>query len=241
MRKSVICSVAPLRREPSDKSEMISQALYGERAEILEHQEKWSMVRMEADGYEGWIDNKQLAVVQSDDSLVMLSSAISPCVLSNGELIILPAGSLISSDLRCDSTQPGWNGSAESLESCALQFLNAPYLWGGRTVLGIDCSGFTQLLMRLNGKMLPRDAYQQAECGSPINFIEEAQTGDLAFFDNSEGRIIHVGMVLRQSPTNVRIIHASGCVRIDTLDHEGIFNHTSEQYTHKLRIIKRIE
>jgi cell wall-associated NlpC family hydrolase len=95
--------------------------------------------------------------------------------------------------------------------------------------------------MRLNGKTLPRDAYQQAECGSPINFIEESQTGDLAFFDNSEGRIIHVGMVLRQSPTNVRIIHASGCVRIDTLDHEGIFNHTSEQYTHKLRIIKRIE
>jgi cell wall-associated NlpC family hydrolase len=240
MKKSVIMSVAPLRREPSDKSEMVSQALFGERVEVLEEQQKWSMVRMEADGYEGWIDNKQLGAISNESEMTTLRNALTRCTLDNGTEVWLPAGAMVSSHVITDSIQEAWNGSATDIERCALQFLNAPYLWGGRTVLGIDCSGFTQLVMRLNGITLPRDAYQQAELGNTINFVEEAQTGDLAFFDNSEGRIVHVGIVLMNSNAGVTIIHASGCVRIDSLDHQGIFNQSLGEYTHKLRIIKRV-
>jgi cell wall-associated NlpC family hydrolase len=103
-------------------------------------------------------------------------------------------------------------------------------------LLGIDCSGFTQNVFAVCGKSIPRDAYQQAELGDTIDFAEEAQEGDLAFFDNEEGRIIHVGMVLKDA----KIIHASGRVRIDKLDHEGIYNAETKTYSHRLRIIKRL-
>jgi cell wall-associated NlpC family hydrolase len=115
-------------------------------------------------------------------------------------------------------------------------FLNAPYLWGGKTPFGIDCSGFTQTVYKLNGIKLLRDAYQQAEQGETLSFVEEAEAGDLAFFDNEEGRIVHVGIVL----DNNKIIHASGKVRIDGFDHHGIFNNEKRDYSHKLRLLKRI-
>jgi len=115
-------------------------------------------------------------------------------------------------------------------------YLNAPYLWGGRSPLGIDCSGFTQVVFKAAGVRLPRDAYQQAEVGQTLGFVEEASEGDLAFFDNAEGKIIHVGIVLKDR----FIIHASGKVRIDKLDHQGIFNRETGKYSHTLRVIKRI-
>ena len=118
----------------------------------------------------------------------------------------------------------------------AYTFINAPYLWGGRSPLGIDCSGFTQVVYKLAGQKLQRDAYQQADQGITLGFIEEAEAGDLAFFDNDEGKIIHVGILLGQG----KIIHASGKVRIDRIDHQGIFNEETGKYSHKLRIIKRI-
>jgi cell wall-associated NlpC family hydrolase len=118
----------------------------------------------------------------------------------------------------------------------AHMFLNTPYLWGGRSPFGIDCSGFTQIIYKLSGIKLRRDAFQQAEQGMTLNFIEEAELGDLAFFDNAEGTIIHVGIIL---PGN-KIIHAAGRVRIDKIDHHGIFNVDTKKYSHKLRLIKRI-
>ena len=118
----------------------------------------------------------------------------------------------------------------------ALLYLNAPYLWGGRSPLGIDCSGFTQMVYRLQGTKLPRDAYQQAEVGTTLSFIEESQSGDLAFFDDKEGKIIHVGIILE----NNHIIHSSGKVRIDRIDQQGIFNTEKGHHTHKLRLIKSI-
>ena len=123
-----------------------------------------------------------------------------------------------------------------AIEELATKYLNAPYLWGGRSIWGIDCSGFTQLVFKMLGIKIRRDAYQQADQGITLGFIEEAEPGDLAFFDNEDGKIIHVGILLGQG----KIIHASGKVRIDRIDHQGIFNEETGKYSHKLRIIKRI-
>ena len=122
------------------------------------------------------------------------------------------------------------------MQEIAQSLLNVPYQWGGRSPMGMDCSGFTQVVFKILGKKLLRDAWQQAEQGVLVNFIEEIQPGDLVFFDNEEGRIIHVGIAL----ANHKIIHASGCVRIDNLDHHGIYNTETRKYSHNLRIIKRV-
>jgi cell wall-associated NlpC family hydrolase len=123
----------------------------------------------------------------------------------------------------------------ESLKEKALQYLDTPYLWGGKTACGIDCSGFSQQVYKSFGIRLPRDSYQQAEMGEVVGFLVEATCGDLAFFDNDEGRITHVGIMLN----NHEIIHSSGKVRIDKIDHQGIINAETGVRTHKLRIIKR--
>lgn len=240
MNDRIIVAIAPLRREPSDKSEMVSQALMGEELLVLERQEKWSMIRLVNDGYEGWMDNKQFGVFAHEVATVELSAPITRCVNDKGEVIWLPAASIVPQSWVSGESQQRWSGDAAGIEQCARTFLNAPYLWGGRTILGMDCSGFTQLVMRLNGVSIPRDAFQQAELGVTISFVEESHTGDLAFFDNAEGRIIHVGIVIRSADGVVEIIHASGKVRLDSLDHQGIFNKEQSSYSHKLRIIKRI-
>ena len=126
--------------------------------------------------------------------------------------------------------------SSVLLERVAMRYLNAPYLWGGRSPFGIDCSGFTQMVFKFTGIKLLRDAYLQAEQGTVINFIEESQPGDLAFFTNEEGRITHVGIILKDQ----QIIHASGKVRIDKIDHFGIYSATQKKYSHQLKIIKRM-
>ncbi len=129
----------------------------------------------------------------------------------------------------------GKNKKAKLLEIASL-YLNAPYLWGGKTPMGIDCSGLTQMIYRINGHQIPRDASQQALLGSTLSFIDESEPGDLAFFDNEEGAIIHVGLLLE----NNYILHAHGKVRIDRIDQTGIYNIDTQQHSHKLRIIKKI-
>ena len=234
-------AVAPLRREPTDRSEMVSQALYGEELEVLEQNEKWALVRLNRDGYEGWMDRKQMEQFIVPSAQRLLKGILTSCQLADSTTIWLPAGALVSQDVIVSDTLSDFNGSEEDIARCARLFLNAPYLWGGRTIMGIDCSGFTQLVMALNGIQLPRDAYQQAELGETVSFLEETQTGDLAFFDNAEGRIIHVGLILRDASQQGLVIHASGKVRIDIIDHQGIYNRESGQYTHQLRIVKRLK
>ena len=240
-------SVVPLRHEKADRSELINQVLYGETFKVLDVQKKWSKIRLSHDNYEGWIDNKQYLEISEED---YKSLSKSDAVLSHDlvQYINTPESGLMSVPLgvnvgSCDLLDHSFEGntvsgiqSKDTLIETALLFMNSPYLWGGRTPFGIDCSGFTQMVYRLCGHRLFRDASQQATQGDPLSFIEESEPGDLAFFDNEEGNIIHVGLIMEDN----YIIHAHGQVRIDRLDHTGIFNSERRMHTHKLRVIKRI-
>ena len=240
-------SIVPLRSEPSDVSELVSQVLYGEHFKVLEQRKAWSKIRIAFDRYEGWIDNKQYKEISETDytSLESSSNLLSNELVEyvrdeNNLLITLPLGASLQSLGLLNHTHDGDTTSGqqpkEKLIETALLYLNAPYLWGGKTPFGIDCSGFTQMVYRLNGYKLLRDASQQATQGEALSFIEESEPGDLAFFDNSEGNIIHVGIIME----NNYIIHAHGKVRIDRLDHSGIYNVDKGMHTHKLRVIKKV-
>jgi len=240
-------SVVPLRSEPQDTQELVSQVLYGEHFKVLEKRKKWSRIRLSFDTYEGWIDNKQYVEITKEQYLDLdqqtphlAADLIDFISTSDNQLIPIPLGSSLNAlsilhhsydGQRIINQQP----KHKTIET-ALLFLNAPYLWGGKTNFGIDCSGFTQMVYKLNGHKLLRDASLQATQGEPLSFIEESEPGDLAFFDNEEGKITHVGIIMKDN----HIIHAHGKVRIDRLDHTGIFNTIQRRHTHKLRVIKRI-
>jgi gamma-D-glutamyl-L-lysine dipeptidyl-peptidase len=250
-------SVVPGRIEPSDKSEMITQLLFGEHFTILRRQEQWVYIRGAYDNYECWIDVKQFQEISPETFLELESREITTCMELFYVLEDQERGHYLPVTMGC--SLPYFDGTSCNLEGFEYIFdgqtnsvkhgrlnqyvaetagiyLNSPYLWGGRSPAGIDCSGFTQLVYKAAGIRLPRDAYQQAEEGTSLGFVEEAIAGDLAFFDNNEGKIIHVGIVLSDG----FIIHASGRVRIDKLDHQGIFNRETGKYSHNLRVLKRI-
>lgn len=240
-------SIVPLRFEASDKSELVSQVIYGDIFKIVEQRKKWSKIRIAFDNYEGWIDNKQYVEITKEDynalnkAPLKLSTNLVDCIQDkNNQLHSIVLGSTLNGNALLNTLFEGAITSEKhpksNLIQTALQYLNTPYLWGGKTPFGIDCSGFTQMVYKLNGYKLFRDASQQATQGEPLSFIEESEPGDLAFFDNNEGNIIHVGIIMADN----YIIHAHGQVRIDRLDHTGIYNATSRTHTHKLRVIKNI-
>ncbi len=250
-------SVIPLRSEPSDKSEMINQILFGDLITSLEHYMNWVKIRSIYDNYEGWIDLKQFNTLTEEEFKNISSSkqdttlelvhflvnktkkSMIPIVfgsslpgLENGEFILCKEifsyeGDSFSNSQKITNSQ---------LIENAIMLINAPYLWGGRTPFGIDCSGFTQIVFKTCGIKLLRDASQQATQGELVNFLSEATAGDLIFFDDEEENIIHVGILFSEN----KIIHASGKVRIDNIDHQGIYNTELEKYTHNLRLIKKI-
>ncbi|MDN3672590.1 C40 family peptidase [Flavobacterium branchiarum] len=249
-----ICNLAivPVRFEPSDRSEIVSQLLFGEHFEILEQQNQWSKIKIQFDNYEGWVDSKQYQLISeasynllSSDAPILNADLIDYITSPDNLLLPIPLGASLTflnngeintSNFEFEGTKISGIKSKNSLINTAYMYLNAPYLWGGKTPFGIDCSGFTQMVYKLNGYKIQRDASQQAKEGDPLSFIEESEAGDLAFFDNDEGNITHVGIIM----DNNYIIHASGKVRIDRLDHLGIYNPETNRHTHKLRVIKKI-
>lgn len=248
-------AIAPLRKEPSDRAEIVSQLLFGNRIRVIEQTEKWWLVQNFDDGYEGWMDFKQLAKLSEvqfadERSYSYLAPAMvnNTLIATNGTAYYIAAGSPLpfyadgfcylgeeKFETKFEPLLPNSQNIGSEIEKTAKFFENAPYLWGGRTLFGIDCSGFVQTVYKLHGIQLKRDASQQAEQGELVDFLASATTGDLAFFDNEEGRITHVGLMLG----NDKIIHAAGRVRIDPIDNQGIYNAELGRYTHKLRIVKR--
>jgi gamma-D-glutamyl-L-lysine dipeptidyl-peptidase len=237
--------VAALRLLPDHKSEMVSQLLFGESVTVTDDSKKgWLKIITQYDAYEGWC---QLAHVQAISTEAyssnnnMLAADWVNKILLNDKPMHIPLGSFINIAMpglqfEGNSFDPAnAKYDAVTIKNLAFQFLNTAYVWGGRSVFGIDCSGFSQCVYKFLNIALLRDAQQQATQGELVNFLQEAQCGDLAFFDNEEGHIIHVGILL----SSRQIIHAAGKVRIDNIDNQGIVNADTGERTQKLRIIKR--
>lgn len=242
-------AIIPMRKEAREQSEMVSQLLFGEVYEIMERTEKWARIIAAHDGYEGWISFNQIATISEDEyrhfseNYSLTSNTVSIVIKeSDNSHVYVPFGSALPgiTDNTLSMGEEHYkleNNTSNNADVIALAktFLNTPYLWGGRTHFGIDCSGFVQAVFRQHGLTLKRDAYLQAEQGEVVDFLPEAKAGDVAFFDNDEGRIVHVGIMLNSE----HIIHASGKVKIERIDGQGIYSEDFKRYTHKLRIIKR--
>ena len=241
-------SIAPVRAEASDRSELVTQLLFGEIVEILEVSNQWLHIRSFMDGYEGWIDSKQVQDLREKEVSRWLDGLViehSECRVVEGPegKQVLTKGFFRPGDeaesfhigksnyrfLNEEGAVPG------SLIDFARTYLNAPYLWGGKTMFGIDCSGFMQQIHRVFDYQLPRDASQQVELGQEIEF-EDREAGDLAFFISESGNIHHVGLLINKD----EIIHAHGYVRIDDFNQQGIIRKIDGVHSHKLHSIKRL-
>ncbi|MGI9551485.1 MAG: NlpC/P60 family protein [Aurantibacter sp.] len=241
-------SIVPVRSSADDSAEMVTQLLYGEHYKILEERKQWSKIRTALDDCEGWVDNDQIMLIEKVSyadlekapNRMHSSELVSYVECERKRLTPIVIGSTIPNEevLRHKFEGGLVNGKVgkENLVKTALFYLNAPYLRGGRTPFGIDCSGLSQMVYKINGMALKRTAERQALQGDSLSFIEESEPGDLAFFDDADGKIHHVGIIMGDN----YIVHAHGKVRVDRLDHTGIFNSDENNYTHKLRVIKKL-
>lgn len=250
-------SVMPVRKEPMHSSEQTTQLLFGEKAEVLEvNNREWARIRVGWDDYEGWCKLSQLTIIQKKEYRkevkYLAGSHKDKLVMQEGEMWI-PLGSELLS-MKSSSGKPvselgKFKGrklnirknelTFDNLKNAAMHFLHAPYQWGGRSVAGIDCSGLTQMAFKLCNHRITRDAGQQAQEGQLVDFLQNAQCGDLAFFDNAEGKITHVGMLL-DDHTIIHSTEIAGRVVIDRIDQGGIISVSLRRRTHNLRMVKRM-
>ena len=248
--------MVPVRENPDDASEMVTQLLYGDHYAIIDRSEdaKWMKIHIAYDEYEGWIDTKQHFLITDEYYDLLNHTEFKICtdltsdILYKKQLIHIVLGSVLpisSSEIFKVEEQLAFNGESKSmgerrtfdfLRQTAFKYQHTPYLWGGKSPFGIDCSGFTQQVFKISGYRLKRDASQQFLQGIEVTQISEAMPGDLAFFRNEKGNISHVGILLEDQD----FIHASGYVRKDKLDENGIYNEEFSTYTHILAGIKRI-
>jgi len=232
---------------------MVSQLIFGECCIItIVEKNGWVKIVNKLDAYTGWcqqshfqeIDDTQYYVEENDFTAEWVNQ-----VDYNGHQMWVPFGSSLTAMKNGNVfwrrntvhySGKVWNPvtakrDAKTIKQLAFKFLNSPYLWGGKSVFGVDCSGFTQSVYKMLNIHLFRDSQQQATQGELVAFLQQAHCGDLAFFDDEEGRIIHVGMLLNAN----EIIHSAGKVRVDKIDNEGIVHAETGQRTQKLRIIRR--
>jgi hypothetical protein len=250
-------SVMPLRTEPGHRAEQCSQLLFGERAEIIEvNSNDWAYIQCAWDGYRGWCKISQMALVPKKEYI----KEVKYLAASNNDKLVFSESKMwlpLGCDLRMKSVIKMSEKDAgvfkgkksaikelelncENLKNAAYRFLHAPYQWGGRSIAGIDCSGLMQMAFKLCNHTLPRDADQQANEGQLVDFLPNAQCGDLAFFDNKEGKIIHVGLLL-DNQTIIHATDAAGRVVVDKIDQGGIISVSLRKRTHNLRLVRRIE
>jgi len=231
---------------------MTSQLLFGEKAIIMNQNDEWVEIKTEFDNYAGWLELKSVEIFElSTNPLDWITNPIPLLTLKKEKTkMTIPAGSefprpdpmgcfeMNNIVFRLNKSELFYSIEKKiNIAAEALKFENSPYLWGGRSIMGIDCSGFIQILFKIGGVALPRDAKDQAEVGIIIDSIEKTRIGDLFFFNNEAGQIIHVGMLIEPG----KIIHSSGSVRIDNIDNRGIYNQKSGKYTHSLKVIKRLK
>ena len=253
-------SIVPVRLEASESSEQLTQMLFGELCAILEEKPRWNRIKLESDGQEGWVDSKMICPMKPEEYMAYSALCSSAAMVvypmayavreNNGQTIPLTAGTrlvnyhdgrfeVLGVGFRIDPSmvieQPMEMNQQNLLQTVRF-FLNVPYLWGGKNALGMDCSGFTQVIMSLFGRHLLRNASEQVTQGEQIPNLSQAQAGDLAFFDHEDGKISHVGIIIDTE----RIIHCSGRVKVEKLDIKGIFNAEQGDYSHHLVQIRRV-
>ena len=260
MKAISLHSIVPVRAEARESAEQTTQLLFGELVTVLERAERWQRVRLESDGQVGWVDAKMICPMKKEEYTAHRAALADAAVVSfpmtyavsenNGQTIPLTAGTRLTHyadgrfevlgvgfriDVSMVSVQPK-ELTQENLLQTVRFFLNTPYLWGGKSAMGMDCSGFTQVVMSLFGKQLLRNASEQVKQGRKVSDRKKVQAGDLLFFDHHDGKISHVGIAIDAE----RVIHCSGRVKVEKWDEQGIYSAEQGTYTHCLAAIRRV-